>query len=56
MIDLLTLDLWDKNILYLLIFVSAVEGNEELTTMIKEKTNNFENYNKKDASRILGAK
>ena len=35
----------DSSILYLLIFIWAVEQDEEITTFVKENTDNFEGYN-----------
>ena len=34
----------DKSVLYLLIFVWAIEQDEEVTRFIKDKTDNFEGY------------
>lgn len=34
----------NQDVLYLLMFISAIENNEELTNLIKEKTDNFEGY------------
>lgn len=46
-LDYLALNIADnKDVLFLLIFVAAIEGNEELTKTIKEKTNNFEGYDR----------
>ncbi|CAI2387331.1 unnamed protein product [Moneuplotes crassus] len=45
-IDFLVLTLDEnRDILYLLMFIAAIEDDEKLTISIKEKTDNFEGYN-----------
>lgn len=44
-LDLLVLNIIEENkILSLLIYIAAIEDDEELTNLIKQKTDNFEGY------------
>jgi hypothetical protein len=50
--DYLSLNLVeDQSTLYLLIFVAAVENNETVVKLIKEKTDNFEGYDNPETNK-----